>query len=136
MKKIVINRCYGGFGLSSDAMKELIRLECPAIKMMTEYEYTGGRLDSFISNEKKQSISDGYEVGWIEDVLYKDGNVYMYEDKVRDDPTLIQIIETMNEKASGKMSELKIVEIPENIEYEIEEYDGLEWIAEAHQIWS
>ena len=33
-------------------------------------------------------------------------------------------------------SELKVVEIPDDVEYDIQEYDGNEWVAEKHRTWS
>jgi len=29
----------------------------------------------------------------------------------------------------------KVVEIPDDIEFVIEEYDGIEWVAEKHRVW-
>jgi len=60
---------------------------------------------------------------------------YAY-DKNRDNPELIQCIENLGKKANGRCAELKIVEIPEDVDYEIQEYDGSEWIAEKHRTWS
>lgn len=42
----------------------------------------------------------------------------------------------MKSKADGKCAELKIIEIPDDIEWEIEEYDGWEHVAEKHRVWS
>lgn len=53
----------------------------------------------------------------------------------RDDIILIQIIENIGKEANGKCSELKIVEIPSDIEYFITEKDGIEQIEEKHRIW-
>ena len=53
----------------------------------------------------------------------------------RDDPRLIQVIEELGERASGKYSVLKIVEIPDGVEWEIQENLGYEWVAEKHRIW-
>ena len=92
MKKIVINTCFGGFGLSKKAMDLYKKLK----------------------NTK-------------EDVYYGDID--------RKDKHLIQIIETLGSGASGQYSELKIVEIPDDVEFTIEEYDGNEWVAEVHRTW-
>jgi hypothetical protein len=35
----------------------------------------------------------------------------------------------------GSFSELKIVNIPDDVEFQIEEYDGNEWVAEKHRVW-
>jgi hypothetical protein len=53
----------------------------------------------------------------------------------RSDPLLIQVIEELADKASGPCSSLKIVEVPDDIKWEIQEYDGKEWVAEAHRTW-
>lgn len=61
--------------------------------------------------------------------------VYIYELN-RTDSDLISVIEELGtEKASSGLAELKIVEIPDGTEYSIQEYDGVEWIAEKHQTW-
>jgi len=44
-------------------------------------------------------------------------------------------VEELGEKANGQCADLKIVEIPDDVEYEIEEYDGVEWVAENHRTW-
>lgn len=52
----------------------------------------------------------------------------------RNDPTLIEVVETLKDKANY-CSDLKIVEIPDDVEWQIEEYDGWEWVAEKHRTW-
>ena len=54
---------------------------------------------------------------------------------LRDDPVLIQIVEELGDKANGHFAELKIVEIPNGVDWYIEEYDGCEHIAERHRTW-
>ena len=90
--KVVINTCYGGFGLSDEALAKY-----KAIKGITEEVY--------------------------------------YWDIERDDPALVQVVEEMGDAAAGSFSQLKIVEIPDDVEYIIEEYDGSEWVAERHRTW-
>lgn len=63
-----------------------------------------------------------------------DGYGYAYNDK-REDPKLIKVVEKLGKKANGYCAKLKVVQIPSDIEYKIEEYDGAEWIAEKHRIW-
>ena len=41
----------------------------------------------------------------------------------------------LGELANGPNAELKVVEIPDGIDWTIEEYDGVEWIAEVHRTW-
>ena len=54
----------------------------------------------------------------------------------RHDPLLIQVIEELGAAANGKSAELKIVEIPDHVEYEIHDYDGMESVEEKHRSWS
>lgn len=53
----------------------------------------------------------------------------------RTDPKLIECVETLGEVANGESAELKIVEIPDDVDWEIEEYEGKEHIAERHRTW-
>jgi hypothetical protein len=53
----------------------------------------------------------------------------------RNDPILVEIVEQLGEAADGDFAELKIIEIPDDVQWQIEEYDGAEWIAEKHRTW-
>jgi hypothetical protein len=54
----------------------------------------------------------------------------------RNDPALVQTVEELGKRANGSHADLKVVEIPDGVEFQIEEYDGLEWVAEVHKTWS
>ena len=92
---IVINNCYGGFGLSDRAEKEYRKL-------------------ASISNDSSWS----------------DRSI------ARDDPYLVKIVKELGMSANGAHANLKIVEIPGDVEWTVEEYDGVEWVAEKHRTWS
>lgn len=58
----------------------------------------------------------------------------------RHDPLLVQVVEELGpdkhrEGASGRCAQLHIVEIPDGVQYEIDEYDGMESIHEIHRSW-
>lgn len=53
----------------------------------------------------------------------------------RDDPHLVQTVLELGRKANGPYAELKVVTIPDDVEWQIDEYDGNEWIAEVHRTW-
>lgn len=53
----------------------------------------------------------------------------------RTDPDLILAVETLKEKANGRISKLKIVNVPNNIKWEITEYDEIEQVEEKHNSW-
>lgn len=64
---------------------------------------------------------------------------YGHGDKYDDDrsnPKLVNCIEALGRKANGYCSHLKVVEIPDDVKWQIEEYDGLEWVAEKHRTWT
>lgn len=71
--------------------------------------------------------------------------VYEYDDESELDyqnvnprihPTLIRLVEEFGKSAGSDYSKLKIVEIPDDVEWFIQEYDGIEWVAEKHRTWS
>ena len=53
----------------------------------------------------------------------------------RTNPRLIQCVEALKDEASGCFAKLKVVEIPDDVEYEIDDYDGVETIHECHRTW-
>lgn len=117
--KVAINRCYGGFGLSDKAFSELL------IRKGVDHERTKSKYDDFGDNF--------YKAGHLNDDDYY-LSVYDYTHD-RSDKDLIDVIEEMGEEAWGGYAELAIVDIPDDVEYTIEEYDGIEWVAEKHRTW-
>jgi hypothetical protein len=53
----------------------------------------------------------------------------------RDDAHLIAVVELMGTDADNRFSELKIVDVPDDVNWYVEEYDGKEWVAERHRTW-
>ena len=129
-QKIVINNCYGGFGLSYSAV-------------MRYAELKGIQLHAFIDEISKQVYKERAVIGNPEILHHytttpndpNDG--YFNENDIqRDDPILIKVVEEMGETANGHCAELKIVEVPDDVKWEISEYDGAETIEEIHRSWS
>ncbi len=55
----------------------------------------------------------------------------------RDDPRVFQVIEALGARSAGHMyAHLVIVEIPDDVEWHIHEYDGYETVHEDHRIWT
>jgi hypothetical protein len=44
-------------------------------------------------------------------------------------------VKELGEKANGRFAELKIVDIPLDIQWTIEDYDGDEWVTEKCRTW-
>lgn len=90
--KVVVNKCFGGFGLSKKA-----------------YEFLG---------------------------LEWDGYGFKYSDyNMRTDHKLVECVETLGREANGTFSALKVVDIPDDVDWEIDDYDGFETIHEVHKSW-
>lgn len=53
----------------------------------------------------------------------------------RGNPNLIKCVEALGEKANGVFAKLKVVEIPNNVDWYIDDYDGMETIVEEHEVW-
>ena len=65
-----------------------------------------------------------------------DGYGYKYADyDKRTDSALIECIETLGKEANGHFSALKVIEIPDDVDWEISSYDGWEKIEERHRVW-
>lgn len=95
MKKIAINVCHGGFGLSREGM--------------TLYRELANVPDDF--------------------------PLYAW-DIPRDDENLIRVIEELKDASYDRFAQLKVVEIPDDVEWEIGKHDGVEWVAEQHRKWN
>lgn len=110
--KIVLNRCFGGFGLSDEAVLLYAKL-------------------SGCNLTKNSNHDDTLWSEWTTD----DGKQFIEYDIDRQDPNLIKVVEQLGEKASGHFSRLIVVEIPDGIVWKLTEYDGLEKIEENHRTW-
>lgn len=53
----------------------------------------------------------------------------------RDDAMLVRVVEELGGASNGLYSDLTVVEIPDGVDYEIDEYDGIETIHEVHRSW-
>ena len=53
----------------------------------------------------------------------------------RDDPDLVEVVLALGKEANGDCADLKVVEIPYGVKWEIAEYDGNEHVAEVHRTW-
>lgn len=107
--KIVLNRCFGGFSISKEAAQYMAELGCERAK-------------------KELAEDDGEFYGYG----YVDGMQGGYD---RTSEYLVAAVEKLGEKANGRFSSLEVVEIPDGIDYYIDEYDGIENVHENHRSW-
>jgi len=135
-KEVVINNCFGGFGLSDKAYERLIELGIP---VKTYKEPKRDPITHLYQNEKKEKViyDRTKETGEMSGLMLSMSRYWeTWLDEERENPLLIQVVKELKKKANGMCAELKIVKIPVDVEYEIDEYDGLESIHETHRSWN
>lgn len=137
--KVVINNCYGGFGLSDEAMHLYAKLK--DITLYPEKTIWGYTFYTVPAHKRVARIEGAqfYELSMEERIAYNKqcSSESLYDrDIPRNDPVLVQVVETLGKKASGRFAALKIVNIPDGVSWEIDGYDGLEHVAETHRTWS
>lgn len=55
--------------------------------------------------------------------------------KDREDPILIEVVKELGSKANGSFSDLRIVNIPDDLDYVIDVYDGYETLHQRVHTW-
>jgi len=100
--KIVYNACFGGFGLSEDAVRRYAELK--------------GLIYGSDGNEH-------WHIPYLSDSDGKRISAYNIE---RTDPALVQVVEELGERANTRFSDLRIEDLPAGTKYRIDEYDGSE----------
>jgi hypothetical protein len=116
--QIVINTDFGGFGLSDEAIEHYGKLK---------------KLNLVKVAREDKSTTFGSE--FYKNGVVSDENYFWDHDIERSDPLLVETVLTLGEKANHWCSNLKIVTIPDDVDWEIHEYDGREHIAEKHRTW-
>lgn len=117
--KVAINQCFGGFGLSDEAFEKLLERKGIEFEKETDPNVSWG---SSYYKDGMCGTDDGY-LSYYE----------FCED--RSDPDLIAVIEELGDRANGFAAEIAIIDIPDDVEWQIEEYDGREHVAEKHRTW-
>jgi hypothetical protein len=118
--KVVINSRIGGFSLSRKAMERLLELKEP---LAIDYVELIWNLEEFDGDEETLEYA-------------KDSSDPCKSDMDRANPNILQVIEELGEEANSQHSTLKIVEIPDGIEWYIyHREDGVESIHEKHRTW-
>lgn len=133
--KVVVNRCYGGFGLSDKAIEMIMKrkgLNCFRYKMTKLEEYT--RCDKLSADDYLFVCYATKDLG--EKISKFPSEFYWYEGNLnRDDVDLVTVVEELGEEANGRFAQLEVVEIPHDVFWEIDDYDGIETIHEVHRSW-
>ncbi|WP_413936806.1 hypothetical protein [Nitrospira sp. BLG_1] len=113
MKKIVINKSYEQFFVSHKAFIRLRELgQAEALQEIDRGAYW--------------PLAAGPE----EPSLNRCGALIP-----RDDERLVQVVEELRAAANGHAADLKVVEIPDDVQWVINKTDGVEHVSEVHRTW-
>ena len=113
MKKIVINKSYEQFFVSHKAFIRLREL---------------GQAEAL--QETDRGAYWPLAAGPQEPSLNRCGALIP-----RDDEKLVQVVEELREAANGHAAVLKVVEIPDDVQWVINKTDGVEHVSEVHRTW-
>ena len=130
--KIILNKCYGGFDVSDEAYE--LYAEKRGISLYRYWDdyknkkmHKGSGLITYYFTKDFGDNVESDKIDWT-------AHLYLNSDH-RDDPTLIEVVEELGKKASGRYGDLVVVEIPDGMDYVIDEYDGIETLHEKVQMW-
>jgi len=114
MKKIVINKSYDKFSVSHQAFLRLRELGQPdALKEEDPFFY------------------------WTEAATPREPSLNQCGRLIpRDDLKLVQVVEELGVAANGHGAELRVVEIPDGVQWEITAEGGIEHVCEVHLTWA
>ena len=150
MQKVIINKCFGGYGFEPFTIQKYAEAKgLPLFWYERDYEYDAGRLREKLDRTTISKIEtmEGLRMGIYP--MQKDmGDSFIFEwgnnegiffempekEESRTDPVLIEIIEKYGDRNRHGCHAPTVVEVPDGVEWVVDEYDGLESLHEAHRI--
>ena len=153
--KLIVNRCFGGYSLSPLAVKELAKRKGKKCFFFKTEDYLNGKYIPITLDQAKEQLlwhaftvpnpnevisdqSKWHEMSLKERKLSNESyKKYSLDTRPEDraDLDLVYVVEKLGVKANGSHANLKVVEIPDGVDWEIDEYDGQESIHEKHRSW-
>lgn len=137
MKKVILNKCFGGFGLSKEAYELYAKK-----KGISVFHYIQENLKKEIytyATDDNRTFDFYFTKDFGDNVYISNEDFKKYflnlDENFREDKTLIEVVEELGEKANTFYSNLKIVEIPDDLDYVIDNYDGIETLHQKVQEW-
>ena len=134
--KIILNKRYGGFDVSDSAYKLYAKKQG-----MNLYVYNNdGEFDTYAKGESRFGDSNYYFTKDYgpkvndKDIDWKHDFFRLYADK-RTDPVLVEVVEELGENASGPYGRLVVVDIPDDMDWVIDDYDGFETLHAKVPVW-
>lgn len=130
--KIVINTCSGGFSLSLAGIKRYLEIKGEEFGVYKENKYP-----QYVKYDNT-SVEIIIMLGPQQDEREYNDMDYVSEYDLNDDRTdtiLVQVVEEMGSDANGRCAVLKVVEIPDYVDWYISDDGGHETIIEKHRYW-
>jgi hypothetical protein len=141
---VIINACYGGFGLSTLAVIKYY--EAKGIKV---FPYQSGYMNNnkeLIPIHEDAVLLGNNNYSYSVDIYRTDKAhkldkrrreeffIYIDYDLKRHDETLVQIVQELGKNANSSCANLQVVEIADGLDYTIDEYDGFESITTQFKV--
>ena len=139
-RKVVINACFGGFGLSYKGLMAYAEKKGIHLYAFVDARKPEGHLDFDnhvpYHGENEESFSCvHYATSPLVNGKYKAKTYFSPSEIERDDPALVAVVEELGKEACGWAADLRVVEIPADVVREIDEYDGNEHVQEQCRKW-
>lgn len=142
MKKVILNKSYGGFGVSKKAYELYAKkkgLEVYSYQLDFFDDEYGRKHTRLVRTDYPISIFAQYstrDLGEVVDSISEEDKLDL-DTNMRDDETLIEVVEELGKDANGRFSDLVIVEIPDDVaeDYVIDDYDGIETLHKRVTVW-
>lgn len=147
-KKIAINICFGSFDLSPKSLLWLYNNGCNDIVLPVNLKIflrTTSKIQAEDDIKKeiekwKECKNNNFEnindcMVFTEDYQHYLSPIHFVKYENREDPLLIRCIESLKEEVDTPMSQVRIIEIPEGVDYQIANNDGYEYIREKSREW-
>lgn len=123
VQRVVYNACFGGFGLKNEAV-EWVRENVDELRN----EYPEDAVDELARQTlpgETYRDGSGPKQDWKESI----NDLYLS----RDNPLLADIVNGdcgYDGRVSGRHSSLRVAEVPDGVEWTIDQYDGKETVSE------
>ena len=113
--RIALCVTYGGFSLSRAAFLRLRELGC-AVALA------------------EPDVGEPWDKS-RPDALRRDDQGGFCREIDRDDPLLLRVLDEMGQAAAGTCCKLGVARVPAGVDWELDEHDGHERVAQVHQTW-
>lgn len=126
--KVIVNRRFGSFSISERAMQMLAKKKGWFYTELIDPRYPESNPHILVSKTPITSIEE-----W--DNAPEGEVITSHCTNLRTDSDLISVVESLGPAANTLFSRLEVIEIPNDVNWHIVEYDGRERIAEDHRTW-